>query len=536
MAHVRAHNGRTRMRALIINACLLLGAAPQRALSKGSGGGGSSMGGRATGARATYGGGGRVSSGYTRSYFIVFAGSRHGCSGCQRTSAANSGGGEHSYPPRMAAELVLAELDVSFAAPEVSVAELGLAEAHVEAAVAATLSAALPDLALSTDDVMVRDHWRANCTGAGGVSEQPSATYMFEVGILAGEAGTGVGARIADALMLCSAECDGGSGSSGNASWGSGGGGGGCTAAEHALLAGTRLDSCCTQHSAARQMRQLSGGGEPPPAGVALLPPPPRIHGSRISDCGNITVTEMTLGSEVEYFGAAEASRGRGHIRPIVMGLGLVLLMLCSWGLLRSLRSGAKLGEWRFGAEVEQRMARAGARRAQAKPRAAPAVHRTVVVHGAAAAAAAARDGGTRPARGDPAATSAAAAAAPGSSSSSSSSRAAAGRAAQPAQRGQRPAPCSAPADHHRPGGMARALSRTLPKTARPAAALRRQRQLQRQRQQRQQQQQLVVFATPVAAEDVEAEAAAAAVPDGGGGGGGGHGEGAGRFALKMSV
>ena len=82
---------------------LLLAAVLAHVAAKGSGGGG---GGRASG-RASYGGGGTISRGYTRTYFFMYAGTRHRCSSCSRTTE------EDSMKREMLTVVVLAEFDVA---------------------------------------------------------------------------------------------------------------------------------------------------------------------------------------------------------------------------------------------------------------------------------------------------------------------------------------------------------------------------------------------------------------------------------------
>ena len=306
---------------------LLLAAFVVGASAKGSGGGG---GGRASG-RASYGGGATITRGYTRTYFFVFAGTRHRCGSCSRTTSTND----------MAASMrALAEFDVAFpSGTELGSAAapapvIGIAEPYVEGRVAAMVSRAVPSV--TQEDVSVRDSWLApaSCTGTAsdgaacdlaaatdGTAACPTGcafdntTVMYEVSVFAGEAApndvsasgaispSSQGARVFNALRLCG-DC----GHLGAAS-ATANGGATCAADGLAAVAETRLASCCN----ATVLEHVTAFGlDLATTGI--------MAGATIADCGNRTIEVMTLDSDVEHFGADETSGG---------GLTVIFVLFC---------------------------------------------------------------------------------------------------------------------------------------------------------------------------------------------------------------
>ena len=325
--------------ATLLSWWLLLAAVLAHATAKGSGGGGA---GRA-GGRASYGGGGTISRGYTRTYFFMYAGTRHSCSSCSRTTEKDS------MKREMQVVAVLAEFDVTFepgtelGTDDAPSAARIAAEEHVEARVAGMVARQVPTVTL--DDVTVRDSWLAapSCTGTAsdgiatcdlsaatdGSADCPvgcnheNSTVMYEVTIFSGEAGPGdvsaegvvrptaAGAQVFDALRICG-DC----GTQG-ASAATANGGSTCAVEEQAIVAETRLADCCNTsvlgHISSFGMELTSSGA---------------ASGARISDCGNRTMVVMVLQSDVESFGKEDAS-GAGLIVIAVLFGVIVICCAC---------------------------------------------------------------------------------------------------------------------------------------------------------------------------------------------------------------
>lgn len=300
--------------------------------AKGSGGAGRSAG------RASYGGGGSISRGYTRTYFFVYAGTRHRCSSCSRTTE------QDSMSPEMKSIVVLAEFDVTFlpgtdlgSEEKPSTARIEV-EQHIESRVAGILARKVPTVTL--DDVSVRDSWRAPATCTGMASDGTTcdldattdgsadcsigcdfdnSTVMYEVSIFTGEAGPddvtasgvvqpfAVGAKVFNALRICG-DCGELGASSATAN-----GGATCAAEGLATVADTRLADCCNtsvlEHVAAFAQELTSSG---------------QASGARISDCGNRTMEVVTLQSEVEKFGKEESGGSGLIVLAVLFGLIVV--------------------------------------------------------------------------------------------------------------------------------------------------------------------------------------------------------------------
>lgn len=304
---------------MMLSCWVLLAALLAHAEAKGSGGGGGRAGGR-----ASYGGGGTISRGYTRTYFFVYAGTRHRCSSCSRTTEKDSMSRE------MQSVVVLAEFDVTFEPTtdlgtddEPSAAWVA-AEQYVEARVAGMVARKVPTVTL--DDVAVRDSWRApaTCTGTAtdgaacdldpatdGSADCPvgcsydNSTVMYEVTIFSGEARPGdvlangvpspaaTGTQVFNALRICG-DCGelGASAATAN-------GGSTCADDDMAVVADTRLADCC---NASVLGHVAAFGAELTSYGPA--------SGAHISDCGNRTMEVMTLQSAVESFGQDDSGGG----------------------------------------------------------------------------------------------------------------------------------------------------------------------------------------------------------------------------------
>jgi hypothetical protein len=340
-------------RSLLLLLALLVAALVGGGDAKGTGGGGG--GGRA--GRASYGGGGTISRGYTRTYFFVYAGTRHRCSSCSRTTERDS------MSPEMRAVAVLAEFDVTFPAgtdlgSEAVPSQARLAaEPYIEARVATIVSRSVATV--TQEDVTVRDSWRAPATCSGtasdgrtcdldgatdGTAECPpgcdyddTPTVMYEVTIFSGEAGPGdvseagvispsaVGAQVFNALRICG-DCGALGAGSATAN-----GGATCAAEELVVVADTRLADCCNK-SVSNHVTSFSS--DLTSSGAAA--------GSRISDCGNRTMEVITLTSDVESFG--EESSGGGMVVLLVLFSVIVLCCVCK-----------KIGEARERAEKRNR-------------------------------------------------------------------------------------------------------------------------------------------------------------------------------------
>jgi len=230
------------------------------ALGKGGAGGGVG--------RASYGGGGAtISRGYTRSFFFVYAGTRHTCASCSRTTA------EDDVQPEMSTLVVLAEFDVEFP-PGAYATAVAAAQPYVEQRVAQLVMRSAPTITAS--DVSTRR------TRVG------SDTVSYELAILTGEARAGdfdaasgvatpgtTAARVYEALGLCD-------------------------------------NSTATQEVGTSEWTA------------------PLVGGARIASCANRTLVPTQLESEVAAFGERDCEGACGFFLVIIIIFtGMVLLGIC---------------------------------------------------------------------------------------------------------------------------------------------------------------------------------------------------------------
>ena len=271
---------------------LLVVMLPASVDSKGAGGTGGSSG-RSKVMRSTYGGG-RVSHGYTRTYYLTHMGTRHACYSCSRTSAAND------WPESFEVDVVLAEFDVTFQSSG-DVLSTATLEPLVERWVASAVARTVPTV--TSADVSVTDIWAVPvCTGPNGFAGEacdldpltdgtascPSGctydttTVMFEVAIFGGQT---LGAKIMDSLQICRS-CNAvllpppppppplaNSNTSSNASGTNASSP--CSAVEEAVLAPTKFTSCCSPALSREVERWLQIDA---------------MQTARIEDCGNATL------------------------------------------------------------------------------------------------------------------------------------------------------------------------------------------------------------------------------------------------------